>query len=248
VSDFGGKVAIVTGAGSGMGRAAALEFAARGAKVTVADVNEQGAAETVRLIREAGGEAAFEPTDVSVAAEVQRVVAATVERWGRLDCAFNNAGITDQHKSIVDCDEEVWQRVLAVNLTGVWLCMKYEVPAMLDTGGGAIVNTASSFGEVSAPNSSPYTASKHGVVGITKTVALELAQRGIRVNAVLPGLTDTPILENVAVEEAGFLSKQPIGRMGRAEEVAAAAVWLCSDAASFVTGHPMAVDGGYLAH
>jgi NAD(P)-dependent dehydrogenase (short-subunit alcohol dehydrogenase family) len=248
VRDFEGKVAIVTGAGSGMGRAAALEFAARGAKVAVVDVNEEGGAETVRLITESEGEAVFERTDVSASAEVQRMVSATVKRWGRLDCAFNNAGITDQHKSIVECDDEVWGRVLAVNLTGVWLCMKHEVPAMLESGGGAIVNTASSFGEVSAPNSTPYTASKHGVVGITKTVALEFAQRGIRVNAVLPGLTDTPILEHVRVEEAGFLSKQPIGRMGRPEEVAAAAVWLCSDAASFVTGHPMAVDGGYLAH
>jgi NAD(P)-dependent dehydrogenase (short-subunit alcohol dehydrogenase family) len=248
VTAFEGKVAIVTGAGSGMGRAAALQFAAGGARVTVADVNEQGGAETVELISEAGGEAAFERTDVSVATEVRQMVSATVARWGRLDCAFNNAGITDQHKSIVDCDEAVWKRVIDVNLTGVWLCMKHEVPAMLDTGGGAIVNTASSFGEVSAPNSTPYTASKHGVVGISKTVALEFAQRGIRVNAVLPGLTDTPILEHVRVEEAGFLSKQPIGRMGRPEEVAAAAVWLCSDAASFVTGHPMAVDGGYLAH
>jgi NAD(P)-dependent dehydrogenase (short-subunit alcohol dehydrogenase family) len=247
-ADFEGKVALVTGAGSGMGRAAALRFAAAGAKVTVADIDASGGGETVRLITEAGGEAMATHTDVSRADDVRAMVAATVQRWGRLDCAFNNAGITSGGRSILDCDEETWNRVLGINLTGVWLCMKYELPELLRAGGGAIVNTASSFGEVGAPNSSPYTASKHGVVGITKAVALEVAQQGVRVNAVLPGLTDTPILGDQTPErQAGFLAAQPIGRMGRAEEVAAAAVWLCSDEATFVVGHPMAVDGGYLA-
>jgi NAD(P)-dependent dehydrogenase (short-subunit alcohol dehydrogenase family) len=243
-----GKVAIVTGAGSGIGRAAALAFAAVGAKVTVADVDGERGDATARLIADGGGDAIATRTDVSRSADVAAMVATTVERWGRLDCAFNNAGIVDRSRSILACDEESWRRVLDVNLTGVWLCMKHELPELLRAGGGAIVNTASSFGAVGAPNASPYTASKHGVVGLTRAVALEYAQQGVRVNAVLPGLTETPILAGQTPErQAGFLAAQPVGRMGRPEEVAAAAVWLCSDEATFVTGHPMAVDGGYLA-
>ena len=245
------KVALVTGAGSGIGRAAARIFAREGAKVAAADVNQVSAEETVGLIRAAGGEAFGLQADVSKAAEVEAMVAAVVETYGRLDCAFNNAGIEGALASTTDYTEADWAPVIAVNLTGVWLCMKYEIPCMLETGGGAIVNTSSAAGLLGAPRMPAYVASKHGVVGLTKTAALEYAKSGVRVNAVCPGVIDTSMVGRLKERRPRMFEKivrgEPIGRIGRPEEIAETAVWLCSDAASFVTGHAMSVDGGIVA-
>ena len=245
------KVALVTGAGSGIGRATARIFAREGAKVAAADVNQISAEETVGLIRAAGGEAFGLQADVSKAAEVEAMVAAVVETYGRLDCAFNNAGIEGALASTADYTEADWAPVIAVNLTGVWLCMKYEIPRMLETGGGAIVNTSSAAGLLGAPRMPAYVASKHGVVGLTKTAALEYAKSGVRVNAVCPGVIDTSMVGRLKERRPRMFEKivrgEPIGRIGRPEEIAETAVWLCSDAASFVTGHAMSVDGGIVA-
>ena len=246
-----GKVALVTGAGSGIGRATALVFAREGAKVVVSDIVVAGGQETVQQIEAAGGEAIFVKVDVSQAADVETLITQTVETYGRLDCAFNNAGIEGGMKLTIDCTKEEFDRTIAVNLTGVWLCMKYEVQQMLSQGGGAIVNTASAAGLVGFPSLPDYVASKHGVVGLTKTAALEYAKSGIRVNAVCPGVIQTPMVERGAQLSPGFdelaLSMEPVGRFGQPAEVGEAVVWLCSDAASFVTGHPMVVDGGLVA-
>ena len=246
-----GKVALVTGAGSGIGRATALVFAREGAKVVVSDIVVEGGQETVQQIEAAGGEAIFVKADVSQAADVETLITQTVERYGRLDCAFNNAGIEGGMKLTIDCTKEEFDRTIAVNLTGVWLCMKYEIQQMLSQGGGAIVNTASAAGLVGFPSLPDYVASKHGVVGLTKTAALEYAKSGIRVNAVCPGVIQTPMVERGAQLSPGFdelaLSMEPVGRFGQPAEVGEAVVWLCSDAASFVTGIPMQVDGGLVA-
>ena len=246
-----GKVALVTGAGSGIGRATALVFAREGAKVVVSDIVVEGGEETVQQIKAAGGEAIFVKADVSQAADVEALITQTVETYGRLDCAFNNAGIEGGVKPTIDCTEEEFARTIAVNLTGVWLCMKYEIQQMLSQGGGTIVNTASVAGLVGFPGLPDYVASKHGVLGLTKTAALEYAKSGIRVNAVCPGVIQTPMVERGAQLSPGFdelaVSMEPVGRFGQPVEIGEAVVWLCSEAASFVTGHPMTVDGGLVA-
>ena len=246
-----GKIALVTGGRSGIGRSAALAFAREGAKVAIGDVQVKAGQETVQVIREAGGQAVFVQTDVSKASDVEALINRTVEVYGRLDCAFNNAGVEAKYASTADSTEDDWDRVLGINLKGVWLCMKHEIRQMLEQGGGAIVNTASTAGLVGFRGTSAYAASKHGVIGLTKTAALEYAKAGIRINAVCPGTTRTPLAERFIAgdprAEARMSDMQPLGRMGRPEEIAEAVVWLCSDAASFVTGHAMVVDGGYVA-
>lgn len=246
-----GKVALVTGSGSGIGRATALACARQGARVVVADLAVAGGEETVSIIKNNGGEATFVPVDVTKAPEIEAMVTHAVATYGRLDCAHNNAGVGSLTRApLADYPEEDWHRILAVNLTGVWLCMKYELPQMLRQGGGAIVNTASIAGLVGLPTTSAYVASKHGVIGITRTAALEYARQGIRVNCVCPGYIRTPMTArhmNDPERLAQLEAREPIGRVGTPEEVAEAVVWLCSDAASFVTGHTMTVDGGYMA-
>ena len=248
-----GKTALVTGGGSGIGRAASLAYAREGARVAVVDVNVEGGEETVQRIKEAGGEAILIHADVSQPADTQAMVAQTVAAFGSLDCAFNNAGISGGRERRLTGDylEEDWDRVININLKGVWLCMKAEIPQMLKQGGGAIVNTASIMGLISTSGSVAYTAAKHGVVGLTKAAALEYASQGIRVNAVCPGYIHTPMvqprLDSVDGYEDQLKARHPLGRLGEPSEIAEAVLWLSSDAASFVTGHNMPVDGGYTA-
>ena len=246
-----GKVSLITGGGSGIGKASALAFAREGSKVVVADVNVDGGDETVRLIQDTGGEATFVRADVSNASDVSAMVDHAVQTYNRLDCAFNNAGVSGGPGRIHEYNEDDWSRVLDINLTGVWLCLKYEIIQMLNQGGGAIVNTASVMGLVGGSRSPAYGATKHGVVGLTKTAAVDYAQSGIRVNAVCPGYIRTPMIEQGILLDPGgeerVVSRHPMHRLGTPEEVAETVVWLCSDAASFVTGHAMAVDGGYVA-
>ena len=246
-----GRVALVTGGAAGIGRAAALAFAQDGAKVVVSDINVAGGEETLRLLREAAGDGIFVAADVSKAADVKSLVAATIEKFGRVDCAFNNAGIEGESAPTADCSEENWDRVLSINLRGIWLCMKHEIPQMLGQGSGAIVNMSSIAGVVGFGGLPAYVASKHGVVGLTKTAALEYATQGIRINAVCPGVIHTEMIDRITGADpamvAQFTEMEPVKRMGTSEEVAAAVLWLCSDAASFVTGHTLVVDGGAVA-
>jgi len=247
-----GKVALITGGGSGIGRATAIVFAREGAKVSIADYNRSGGEETVRMIKSAGGEASFIEANVAIAKQVEAVVAKTVETYGRLDCAFNNAGIEgEMGGNLAECSEENWGRIIAINLTGVFLCMKYEIPQMLKHGGGSIVNTASAAGLIGLPGGTAYVASKHGVAGLTKSAALEYAKSGIRINAVCPGFIRTAMVERVvdggSISEDAMVAAEPIGRIGKPEEIANVVLFLCSDDASFVTGLPMPVDGGYVA-
>ena len=246
-----GKVALVTGGASGIGRATALTFAREEAKLIIADMNEEGGHQTVHMITEQGGEAAFVHVDVTQATAVQALISQAVQTYGRLDCAHNNAGISGGGRALTaEYAEDTWHQVIAVNLTGVWLCMKYEIPQMLHQGGAVIVNTASVAGLIGGRGLAAYVASKHGVVGLTKTAALEYAQQGIRVNCVCSGVIHTPMTAGGLSDperRARIIASEPMGRVGTPEEIAEAVVWLCSDAASFVTGHTMTVDGGYVA-
>jgi NAD(P)-dependent dehydrogenase (short-subunit alcohol dehydrogenase family) len=244
---FADRVALVTGAASGIGRASALAFAREGARVAVADIDEAGGEETVSLVEGAGGAAIFVKTDVTKASDVQRLVEQAVAAYGRLDCAHNNAGILGDPARTGDYSEEEWDRIIAINLKGVFLCMRAEIPQMLAQGGGAIVNTASSAGLTGMARMPAYVASKHGVAGVTKAAALDYAKKNIRVNAVCPGFIDTPLVQRAGATQAGADMYVPTGRIGQPEEVAEAVIWLCSNAASYVTGLCMAVDGAMTA-
>jgi NAD(P)-dependent dehydrogenase (short-subunit alcohol dehydrogenase family) len=248
---FQGKVALVTGGTSGIGRAAAIAYAREGAKVVVAGRRAAEGQETVRLVQAQGGEGFFVTTDVSKAAQVKELVDRTMQKFGRLDFAFNNAGIEQEPTPFLEQDEETYDRVMDINVKGVWLSMKYEIPAMLKTGGGSIVNTSSSLGVVSMPGIEIYTASKHAVIGLTKSAALEFGKQGIRVNAVLPAAIETDMLQRFVGDKAEtrafIMDKHPIGRIGKSEEIADAAIWLSSSKSSFVTGHSLLVDGGFTA-
>jgi NAD(P)-dependent dehydrogenase (short-subunit alcohol dehydrogenase family) len=247
-----GASAVVTGASGGMGRAIALGLAGAGARVVVGDVAKDGLEETAELVRAAGGEVVVVPTDVSDSAQVQALVAAAVQAHGRLDCAVNAAAIEVETATLADCEDDVFDRVIAVNLRSVFLCVKHEVRVMRTTGGGSVVNIASTNSFRPQPHQPAYTASKHGVLGLTRAAAVDHAADGVRVNAICPGAIETPMLLGSIArkgrdpeEVARRLSL--LGRFGRPEEIAEAALWLCSSASSFTTGHALAVDGGYLA-
>ena len=249
-TQFAGKVALVTGGASGIGRATAIAFGRGGAKVAVADLNE-GAAETARLINGDGGDASFYKCDVSSAVQVKELIDRVVASRGRLDCAVNAAGIEGKAAGVTNDTEENFDAVIAVNLRGLWLCLKHEITQMLKQGGGAIVNLSSIAGIIGSPRSSAYCASKHGVIGLTRSAALEFAKSGVRVNAICPGGVDTPMMERIYTQvpkmRTATPQSHPLARMADPSEIAAAAVWLCSDGASFVTGCVMPVDGGYSA-
>jgi NAD(P)-dependent dehydrogenase (short-subunit alcohol dehydrogenase family) len=243
---FDGKVALVTGAGSGIGRASALAFAREGARVAVVDIDAANAAETVAKIEAAGGEAFAATVDVSQAGQVRAVIEQTVQTYGRLDCAHNNAGILGPRALTADFPEEDWDRIMSIDLKGIWHCLRFEIPQMLSQGGGAIVNTSSSAGLAGMRGFPAYTAAKHGVAGLTKTAALDYVRQGIRVNAVCPGFIKTPMIEGVPPDTEQPDPTVPAGRLGKPSEVAEAVLWLCSDAASYVTGHMLVVDGAML--
>jgi len=245
---YAGKVAFVTGAGTGIGRATALAFAREGAGVVVADVSEQGNRETARMIEAAGGRALAVACDVRQAEDVKAALDKAVETFGRLDVAFNNAGVEQPIMPAADLTEEQWDRIVDIDLRGVFLCMKHEIPSMLEQGGGAIVNTSSGAGVKGFAGQAAYCAAKYGIVGLTKAAALDYASQNIRVNAVCPGIIETPMMDRFSggtpEGRERVISQEPVGRMGKPEEIAAAVLWLCSDAASFATGHAMVVDGG----
>jgi NAD(P)-dependent dehydrogenase (short-subunit alcohol dehydrogenase family) len=252
--NFIGKVALVTGGASGIGRATSFAFADKGAAVVVSDVDVEGGEETVAIIKKEGGDALFVYADVSKGIDMEALVDRTLEFYGRLDYAVNNAGIEGVLAPTVDYPEATFDRVIAVNLKGVWLGMKYEIPKIIASGGGAIVNVASILSLVGFANAAAYTAAKHGVAGLTKVAALEYSARGVRVNAVCPGFIETPMVMERGVEagthpevKEQIAALHPIGRMGKPEEIADAITWLCSDAASFVAGHLLTADGAYTA-
>jgi NAD(P)-dependent dehydrogenase (short-subunit alcohol dehydrogenase family) len=244
---FANKTVLVTGAASGIGRGAALAFARFGANVVVADIAVAAGEQTVAEIVQTGGRAIFARTDVARAADVEATVALAVATYGRLDCAFNNAGIEEEHQRLADSDEAMFDRMMGINVKGVWLCMKHEIAQMLKQGGGAIVNTASVAGLMGAPKHAIYAASKHAVVGLTKSAAAEYGKKGVRINSVCPGVIRTPMLERALEREAGWeaalVGMHPIGRLGEVDDVVNAVLWLCSDASAFVCGHQLAVDG-----
>jgi len=252
MKEFEGKVALVTGGGSGIGRATALAFAREGAQVVIGNRNVERGEETVAQIRKTGGTASFKRTDVSVTAEIEALVKHAVKEHGGLDLAFNNAGVEGDVAPLIEQTEENYDAVMDVNVKGLWLSMKYEIPRMLERGRGAIVNCSSIGGLIGFPNMAIYMASKHAVIGLTKVAALEYSAKGIRINAVNPGVIDTGMADRLA--EGLSLKKEddlgplhPIGRIGRVDEVAEAVLWLCSSKSSFVTGHSLVVDGGFTA-
>ena len=247
-----GKVALVTGAGSGIGRASALKFASEGARVVVSDIDSDSGQATVDAIESAGGHAIFVKADVSDRTDVEAMISRTIEVYGQLDCAFNNAGIEGAvGVSIADLPEDDWDQVIDINLKGVWLCMKYQLAHMEKQGSGTIVNTASVAGLVGGTFGAAYYASKHGVVGLTKAAAIEYGKSNIRVNAVCPGVIRTEMAERLLKGkkevEGAITAQHPLGRLGTADEVADTVAWLCSDTSSFVTGQAIAVDGGFVA-
>jgi NAD(P)-dependent dehydrogenase (short-subunit alcohol dehydrogenase family) len=247
-----GKIALITGAGSGIGRATARIFAREGAKLVLADVVEDGGRQTLAMVADTGHDAIFVKTDVSNPADVDAAIAKAIETYGRLDCAFNNAGIEGKRGLTHECDKENWDRVLAINLTGVWLCMKAEIAQILKQGnGGAIVNTSSGAGLVGVRGMPAYVAAKHGVAGLTRAAAIEYGKHGIRVNAVCPGPIRTPMMERLLgthpEAEERFARGGPLRRLGEPGEIGETVAWLCSDRASYVTGLPMPVDGGFMA-
>ncbi len=248
-AQFAGKVALVTGAGSGIGRASAIAFAGQGAKVIVSDISEKGGMQTVQAIMASGGEAFFVQTDVARPSDVKSLIKATIDKYGRLDCAHNNAGITGNSTKVADCSLEEWDMVMNVNLRGTFLCLRYEIPQMIKQGSGAIVNMSSTMGVVAHGNTAAYASSKHGVIGLTRSAALAYVKDNIRINALCPGNTETPIFDhlkqNMPAVYEGLFSATPIGRFAQPNEIANAVLWLCSDAASYCTGHAMVVDGGY---
>jgi NAD(P)-dependent dehydrogenase (short-subunit alcohol dehydrogenase family) len=248
---FLNKVVLVTGASSGIGRTTAVAFAREGAKVLVACRRQTEGVETLRMIEDAGSVGRFLQTDVTRASDVERMVSGAIHSFGRLDFAFNNAGTAESPKAFIDQPEEVFDRVMAVTVKGVWLCLKAEIAQMLKTGGGVIVNMSSIGGVVGAPCAPIYAASKHAVIGLTKSTALEFAKSGIRINAICPGAIETEILEkyfraNAEVKKS-MVAAHPIGRLGMPEEVASAVLWLCSPEAAFMVGHSLLLDGGYTA-
>jgi len=246
---FKNKVVVITGGASGIGKATAIVFAQKGAKVVIVDVTEHS--ETLNLIHNMGEEAIFIPCDVSDTVQVKAMIEKTIATYGGIDFAFNNAGIEGETANTQECSEENWDKTMAVNLKGIWLCMKYEIPEMLKHGKGVIINCASVAGLVGFGGLPAYVASKHGVIGLTKTAALEFAKKGIRVNAVCPGIIETPMMDRLSGNDleaiARFSAMEPMGRYGKPEEIANAVIWMCSDDASFLTGHAMAVDGGFVA-
>jgi NAD(P)-dependent dehydrogenase (short-subunit alcohol dehydrogenase family) len=245
---FAGKVAFITGAGSGIGRATALAFAARGAAIAVADVSADHSRNTAEAVAEAGGRAIALECDVTSSRDVRAALDTTIDAFGRLDFAFNNAGIEQPATPIADISEEQWERVVDVDLRGVFLCMKYEIPLILAAGGGAIVNTSSGAGVKGFPGGAAYGAAKHGVIGLTRCAALDYASANLRINAICPGIIDTPMMDRFSggtpQGREQVIGQEPVGRMGRPEEIASAVMWLCSDDAAFTVGHALVVDGG----
>ncbi|MCX5326942.1 glucose 1-dehydrogenase [Streptomyces sp. NBC_00120] len=245
---FAGKVAFVTGAGSGIGRATARAFAAEGADVVVADIDSAGNEETARLAAEHSGRVLTVKCDVTSSSEIRAAVEQTVREFGRLDIAFNNAGIEQPPAPLVDIAEEEWSRLLDIDLRSAFLCMKYEIPAMLENGGGSIVNTSSGAGVVGIRGQAAYVAAKHGLIGLTKSAALDYAAQGVRVNAICPGIIETPMMNRFSggtpEGRARVIGQEPVGRMGSPEEIASAVLWLSSDLGGFATGHAMVIDGG----